>query len=322
MSGDLERQRKILHILQTRSFVSKQEFLETLEISSATFKRELEYLRNRIQAPIVYDRFHNGYILEKSLKSPKFELHGLWFSEEEATALALMEHLLSSLDQSGLLGPHIEPLRTIIDGILGPDTPAKELRKRIKVLGMFSRKTSIENFGTIGSALLKRKNLLITFYSQGNNETTDRKISPLRLIYYRDNWYLDAYCHKRESLRSFALDGIRLAEILEEQALEVTDKELKENFTESYGIFSGKATQICKLRFSTNRARWVSTENWHPKQVSTTEADGSFILEFPFNQDPELLMDIMKYGSDVEVISPESLRNKIKNELKKASANY
>jgi predicted DNA-binding transcriptional regulator YafY len=144
----------------------------------------------------------------------------------------------------------------------------------------------------------------------------------LRLIYYRDNWYLDAYCHKRESLRSFALDGIRSAEILEEQALEVTDKELKENFTESYGIFSGKATQICKLRFSTNRARWVSTENWHPKQVSTTEDDGSFILEFPFNQDPELLMDIMKYGSDVEVISPESLRNKVKNELKKASANY
>ena len=315
MSGDLERQRKILYMLQKRPFVSKQEFLDTLEVSSATFKRDLDYLRDRLNAPITYDRYHNGYGLENS--KHKFELHGLWFSESEATALALMEHLLASLDQSGLLGPHIEPLRTIIDGILGPETPSKELRKRIKVLGMFSRKTSFDNFGEIGSALLKRNQLKIKFYSKGNNETTEREISPLRMIYYRDNWYLDAYCHLREALRSFAIDGIIETDILDKKAIDVSEKELKENFTESYGIFSGKATQTCKLRFSANRARWVSTENWHPKQVGKTEADGSYTLEFPFNQDLELLMDILKFGSDVQVLAPTSLKNKVKEELKK-----
>jgi hypothetical protein len=90
--------------------------------------------------------------LDPNVKDYKIEMPGLWFSQSEATALALMEHLLSSLDQSGLLGPHIQPLRAIIDNILGPETPSKELRKRIKVLGMFSRKTSIDNFGEIGAA--------------------------------------------------------------------------------------------------------------------------------------------------------------------------
>jgi len=322
MSGDLERQRKILYMLQKRPFVSKQEFLDTLEVSSATFKRDLEYLRDRMNAPIIYDRFHNGYAIEHNAKSPKYELHGLWFSESEATALTLMEHLLASLDQSGLLGPHIEPLRTIIDGILGPETPSKELRKRIKVLGMFARKTSIDNFGVIGSALLKRKRLQISFYSKGNNETTEREISPLRMIYYRDNWYLDAYCHLRESLRSFALDGIREADILDKKSIEVSEKELKENFTESYGIFSGKAKQTCKLKFSPNRARWVSTENWHPNQIGSTMIDGSYILEFPFNQDLELIMDILKYGSDVEVLEPKELRQKVTNEIKKSLRLY
>ena len=322
MSGDLERQRKILYMLQKRPFVAKQDFLDSLEVSSATFKRDLEYLRDRMNAPIVYDRFHNGYAMELNSKSPKFELHGLWFSESEATALALMEHLLASLDQSGLLGPHIEPLRTIIDGILGPETPSKELRKRIKVLGMFSRKTSIDNFGVIGSALLKRKRLQITFYSKGNNEITERKISPIRIIYYRDNWYLDAYCHLREGLRSFSLDGIREADILDLKAIEVSEKELKENFTESYGIFSGKAKKTCKLKFSPNRARWVSTENWHPNQVGSTAIDGSYVLEFPFNQDLELIMDIMKYGSDVEVLEPKELRQKVADELKKNVSLY
>jgi predicted DNA-binding transcriptional regulator YafY len=320
MSGDLERQRKIVFMLQKRPFVSKQDFLDALEVSSATFKRDLEYLRDRMNAPIIYDRFHNGYRMENS--GQKFELHGLWFSENEATALALMEHLLASLDQSGLLGPHIEPLRTVIDGILGPDTPSKELRKRIKVLGMFSRKSSVDNFGEVGSALLKRKRLHITFYSKGTNETTQREISPLRMIYYRDNWYLDAYCHMREGLRSFAIDGIQAAEILEKKAINVSEKELKENFTESYGIFSGKATQTCKLKFSPNRARWVSTENWHPKQTAATQPDGSYILEFPFNQDPELIMDIMKYGADVEVLEPKELRKKIVQEIQKNLALY
>ena len=311
MSGDNERQRKILYLIQKHQVVPKQKFLDILEVSPATFKRDLEFLRDRMNAPIIYDRFHNGYCLDPNVKDYKIEMPGLWFSQSEATALALMEHLLSSLDQSGLLGPHIQPLRAIIDQILGPETPSKELRKRIKVLGMFSRKTSIENFGEIGAALLQRKKLQINFYSKGNNENTDREISPLRMIYYRDNWYLDAYCHLRDGLRSFAIDGIRTAEILDKKAVEVSEKELKENFTESYGIFSGKATKICKLKFSPNRARWVSTENWHPKQVGVTQTDGSYILEFPFNQDFELIMDIMKYGSDVEVLKPIDLREKI-----------
>jgi len=315
MSGDNERQRKILYLIQKHQVVPKQKFLDTLEVSPATFKRDLEFLRNRMNAPIIYDHFHNGYCLDPNVKDYKIEMPGLWFSQSEATALALMEHLLSSLDQSGLLGPHIQPLRAIIDQILGPDTPSKELRKRIKVLGMFSRKTSIDNFGEIGAALLQRKKLQINFYSKGNNENTDREISPLRMIYYRDNWYLDAYCHLRDGLRSFAIDGIRTAEILDKKAVEVSEKELKENFTESYGIFSGKATKICKLKFSPNRARWVSTENWHPKQVGVTQTDGSYILEFPFNQDFELIMDIMKYGSDVEVLEPIDLKEKIINLL-------
>ena len=315
MSGDNERQRKILYLIQKHQVVPKQKFLDILEVSPATFKRDLEFLRDRMNAPIIYDRFHNGYCLDPNVKDYKIEMPGLWFSQSEATALALMEHLLSSLDQSGLLGPHIQPLRAIIDNILGPETPSKELRKRIKVLGMFSRKTSIDNFGEIGAALLQRKKLQINFYSKGNNENTAREISPLRMIYYRDNWYLDAYCHLRDGLRSFAIDGIRTAEILDKKAVDVSEKELKENFTESYGIFSGKATKTCKLKFSPNRARWVSTENWHPKQVGITHADGSYILEFPFNQDLELIMDIMKYGSDVEVLEPTDLREKIINLL-------
>ena len=248
---------------------------------------------------------------------------GLWFSEKEATALVLMQHLLSSLDQGGLIGPHIEPLTAIIDGILGQsEASTKELRKRIKVLGMGSRKNSIENFSEIGAALLKRNRLVIKYYAKSKNEDTEREISPQRLIYYRENWYLDAYCHLRQGLRSFALDGIRSAILTNTKAQEISDKECQEHFAESYGIFSGKATQRAKLRFTPEHARWVSGENWHGQQVGSFDKEGYFNLEFDFNQDPELIMDILKHGSGVEVISPASLKKRVKDELIKAIENY
>ena len=321
--SDLERLHRIKYMIQARNCVPIQDFLDELEISKATFKRDLEYLRDRMNASIVFDRAEGGYRFDKPNAGEKIELPGLWFSEKEATALVLMQHLLDNLDQGGLISSHIDPLVEIIDGILGQsEVSAKELRKRIKVFGMSARKNSLENFEEVGNALLKRQRLQIEYYSKSRNETTSRIVSPQRLIFYRDNWYLDAYCHLREALRSFALDSITKAELLQQKAVEIPTKELQENFDESYGIFSGKASQRAKLRFTPERARWVAGETWHGQQTSSFDKDGNYILEFDYNQDPELVMEILKHGSGVEVLAPASLKKRVVDELKKNLARY
>jgi len=321
--GDVERLHKIKYMIQARQCVPLDDFLSELEISKATFKRDLEYLRSRMNASIVYDRFKGGYCFDSAVIGEKIELPGLWFSEKEVTALVLMQHLLSGLDKGGLIEPHIAPLTSIIDGILGQsNTPAKELRKRLKVFGISARKGSIENFEEVGNALLTRKKLHITYYARGKDETTEREISPQRLIFYRDNWYLDAYCHLRKDLRSFAVDCISKAIITNTKADEISEKQLHEHFAESYGIFSGKASQRAKLKFTPEKARWVSSETWHGQQVGTFDKEGNYLLEFDYNQDPELVMDILKYGAGVEVLAPTSLRKRVKDELVNALNNY
>jgi len=321
--GDIERLHRIKYMIQARKCVPIQEFLDELEISKATFKRDLEYLRDRMNASIVFDRAEGGYRFDKPNAGEKIELPGLWFSEKEATALVLMQHLLDNLDQGGLISSHIDPLVEIIDGILGQsEVSAKELRKRIKVFGMSARKSSLSNFEEVGIALLKRKRLELEYYSKSSNETSKRVVSPQRLIFYRDNWYLDAFCHMRKALRSFAVDSIREAHLLEIKSDEISEKELHENFSESYGIFSGKATQRAKLRFSPERARWVSNETWHGQQISSFDKEGRYILEFDYNQDPELVMEILKHGSHVEVLAPASLKKKVIEEAKKIISQY
>jgi predicted DNA-binding transcriptional regulator YafY len=118
------------------------------------------------------------------------------------------------------------------------------------------------------------------------------------------------------------LDGIRSAILTNTKAQEISDKECQEHFAESYGIFSGKATQRAKLRFTPEHARWVAGEHWHGQQVGSFDKEGFFNLEFDYNQDPELVMDILKHGSGVKVIAPASLKARVASELKKSLEQY
>jgi predicted DNA-binding transcriptional regulator YafY len=76
------------------------------------------------------------------------------------------------------------------------------------------------------------------------------------------------------------------------------------------------------LRFTPERARWVASERWHRNQKGKTLADGSYELEVPYADDRELIMDIMKYGSDCEVIAPELLKDRVAAEFESGLARY
>jgi len=50
--------------------------------------------------------------------------------------------------------------------------------------------------------------------------------------------------------------------------------------------------------------------------------DGRHELSIPYSNDKELIMDILKYGADVEVIAPEALREAVKNQINAAASQY
>ncbi len=320
-----ERYYKIDQMLHDRGVVSFQTLMDELEISRATLKRDLAYLRDRLNAPIIHDRDAGGYRFDTSTKQvgKQYELPGLWFSAEEIHALLTMQHLLANLDTGGLLGPHIKPLLSRLTALIGvADNPAEEVVKRIRILTVGARQLHLDSFQSIGSALLRRKRLIIQYYARGKDEKTEREVSPQRLIHYRDNWYLDTWCHLRNELRSFSVDAIQRVELLEAKAKDVSEKTLNEVLGSGFGIFSGKDVKWATLKFSPLRARWVASEKWHPKQVGKLLEDGSYELKVPYSNDPELLMDILKYGADCTVVSPTELKTRVVEEMHKMAKAY
>jgi predicted DNA-binding transcriptional regulator YafY len=319
-----ERFYKIDQLLGEHRVVPFALFEEKLGVSRATIKRDLEYMRNRLNAPITWDRERRGYCFSQPERgASQYELPGLWFSATEIHALLTMQHLLAGIDRGGLLSPHVEPLQARLTSLLDAgDGSIEEIRKRIRIIGIAARGMGLDHFSVLGSALLRRKRVQILYFVRARNEATEREVSPQRLVYYRENWYLDAWCHIRNELRSFSIDAIRRADILETPAKSVPDKTLDSILGSGYGIFSGRKVQWAKLCFSAERARWVMNENWHPKQKSNLLADGRYVLELPYSDHRELVMDILRYGPDVEVLSPASLRDQVSSRLSSALAQY
>ena len=319
-----ERFYKIQNLLRSRHFVSMQDFMSELGVSRATFKRDLEYLRDRMCAPIVYDRDQKAYGFDPAVAdSTLWQLPGLWFSADELQALLTMDRLLGDL-QPGVLSELIAPLRKRLRGLLeSGEHSAEDIARRIKILSMGSRRVAPAHFRTIATAVLTRKRLRLRHQRRQDGEVIDREVSPQRLVHYRDNWYLDAWCHKRQALRTFGLDAIETAMVVPDKDVkEVSEDTLERHYASGYGIFAGSATRDAVLQFGASSARWVSRETWHPEQVGTPQLDGTYLLQFPYAQEPELVMDILKYGADVQVLAPESLRKAVAEKLRAAAKLY
>jgi predicted DNA-binding transcriptional regulator YafY len=318
-----ERFYKIDQMLHERGLVPIGVFLEELDVSRATFKRDMEYLRDRLHAPIAWDREAGGYRFENiRADGPAYELPGLWFSAGELYALLAAHKLLGDL-APGILAAQVAPLQARLAALLeASGHSAAEITQRVRLLSMAKRAVEPRFFTELVIALLERKRITIEAWNRGRDETNRRTISPQRLVHYRDNWYLDAWCHWREGLRSSSVDAIQRVKVLREPVRSMTTAELDARYASAYGIFSGQPKGWAVLPFSAERARWVQAERWRRDQQGETLVDGSYRLRVPYADERELLMDILRHGRHVTVEGPDSLRRLIADEVAALTAAY
>ena len=314
---------KIELLIRNRGCVSFRELLEELEVSPATLKRDLEYLRDQLGAPIEYDRDGNGYRLGAGYRGERHELPGLWFSERELHSLLTAHQLLSELDTGGVISRHLQPLLARIHQMLGTDeADAKLLLKRVKIISPAKRPVASRFFELVGEALQRRRRIRLLYLTRGRGEKGLREVSPQRLVHYRNTWYLDAWCHKVEGLRRFALDAFEDAELLDARARDVPVRQVAEQMDAGYGIYAGGKRQWATLVFQPQAAQWVSREEWHPEQQVRWLDGGLYELRVPYTDETELAMDVLRHGAQVRVAAPAALARSVARQLREAASAY
>jgi len=311
-----ERIYRLHHLLNGRRPVSLSRLMEQLQASRATVVRDIGYLRDFFRAPVVYDRERNGYHYDPD--APAFELPGLFFNESELFALLAAEQILEAV-QPGILAPKLGPLKARIRTLLAESGhDADTVAERILVRHFAPRRSDPELFGTVAEAVLAGHQLDIIYHARGRDEITRRRVHCARLVHYRANWYLLAWCEQAQGLRLFALERIRETSAGRGDAeVPVDARGLDRYVSASFGIFSGEAKHWARIRFSAEMARWVVDESWHPDQIGQWVA-GVYELQVPYSDPRELLMEILKYGPEAEILQPDELRAEAGERLRQA----
>jgi predicted DNA-binding transcriptional regulator YafY len=301
--------------------VTLQRLMDELGCSRATLYRDLAFLRDGLGAPLEGGEGEARFRYDAQ-EADRFELPGLWLSSEELHALMAAQQLLDRTGP-GVLSAAIAPLRTRIDALLQQHAGGRRWPiERIRVLGSGTRRIDEAVFRMVASGVLERKRLRFEYLARSTNTRTLRQVSPQRLTHYRGNWYLDAFDHEREALRSFAVDRIRHARIEADAATDFDDAGLDAHLATSYGIFAGAPKAWATIRFSAKAARWVADEHWHSRQEGRMLPDGRYELRVPYGNARELLMDVLRHGPDAEVLEPPALREQLRSLLHLTAANY
>lgn len=253
-----------------------------------------------------------------------YALPGIWLNDEELGALFISSRLASTIPDRHLKISLKKFLQQIVSAhSFTAPISLEQLGEKISVKNIEYARIDDGIFHPVVDALFYQKALTIAYFSPHKNESTQRVIFPLHLLQYMGSWHLVAHCCLRDELRDFALSRIRaIKPSSHEMRRPCPNVSIKQYIRKNFGLLSNETRmQVC-LKFAAKIMPWVYEQIWHPEQEQTLNSDGSLSLTFPVADLREIKREVLKFGAQVEVLSPEALRKEVKDEIEKMTRIY
>jgi predicted DNA-binding transcriptional regulator YafY len=271
------------------------------ELSDRQVKRDIEYMRDRLKAPIRWDWQLKAYCYNEDY--PR-----LRFSDEKTLVFSA---LLRSLTKASDIVPLVsEQAMELVEESISAEY--RKLSDKIVYTVPVVDSTDYDVFSTVCEAMASSACISIQ-YRNARGECSLRTVEPMRLINYSGRWYAVAYDLLRDGLRSFHLARIVSLELLPCKVVERgLDDELERYISSGFGIFMGVETDEAVIRITGNAVYTVEHQIWHKDQRIESVIDESgrptLLLTVPAANWAELLGKILSFGDCAEPISPPALR--------------
>ncbi|WP_078552254.1 helix-turn-helix transcriptional regulator [Bacillus alkalicellulosilyticus] len=318
MSERLIRLLRIIILIQANPGITAKQLAERCETTERTIYRDLEVL-SAAHIPISNSGYGKGYEYLGN-----FSIYPTNFTNEEAIAFGLLPKVI---EQSSHLLP--QSFNTAYEKVMASHHKEKKdfsntLQNMISIIQLgtpaFGQQANDHLYPVI-EAILHQESIEIIYHTQSRNVQTTRKIDPYYLIPRDNQFYLIAFCHGANEMRTFRLSRIKEVNSTG-QSYEKQDFDIQDYFNETWSIIKGNQSIPFKIRFHSNVARYIKEEELFVRPKLTDEPDGSLLFEVTLNDDTEFLQWLMKYGPNAEILEPVAYREKMKETLQRWMSIY
>ncbi len=280
---------------------------------------DLEYLRDRLQAPLAYDRRRKGYCYSE----PTWMLPSIAITQGELMAFFLSVEVAQRFLGTPFEAPLREAVRKLSRELQGDvRVDLEEMRRHYTFSAPALPSVNARLLADVTDAIRQQRQVRITYHSAHNNETTERSVDPYHLANITGDWVLIGFDHLRDDWRDFLLARVTHWQMLPKRFERVSFD--AEAYAESaFRYQHGGEPQRVEIRFDEYQARWIRERKWHDTQEPLEETpDGGVILRFRSAGLEEVKRWVLQYGAHARVLAPEELRRMVGEDLRAAAALY
>jgi predicted DNA-binding transcriptional regulator YafY len=282
------------------------------EVSPRTISRDIEYMKDMLDAPIEFDSKHNGYYYTVE----NFFLPSMIITESDLFAVCIAEKALEQYRDTpvyGRLQSVFDKIRDLLPETVRVNTSWVDTDLTFKPESATRIKPEV--WETISTALRLRHEVRLTHHSPGH-EDKDRTVQPYHLVNYRGEWYLIAHCLLKKEVRTFAVSRISSARDTEKEFAVTGDFNFEEYLGSHFGIMRDTEEYTVKVRFAPELAPYARERVWNRDQEIIDGPDGSAVLSFRTRSLIELKRWVLSWGAGVQVMEPVALADMVRDELK------
>lgn len=321
--NQIERVYAILEEVKTNTFPNCRKLSKKLEFSQKTIQRDINFMKDRLNLPIVYNRQMHGYELTKDVEDfPVFDVR-----VEDLAALFLARHALTGIEGTQLekvLSPAFSKITKQLEGEVNMEWQDIDDAFSVKAAGML--KADLTIFGKLAEAVLKRQEVSFLYRKVGGHQSGRRKLQPYHVGNISGGWYVIGYDHLRESVRTFALQRIKGLNLLKSTFERPDSFKIEKVFGDSIGVWYNPDAELIDvvIEVSGPTARIVQERFWHPSQEVQwlSESGDKVELRMKLNSLEEVKSLVLSWGANARVIEPESLQQAVKEESSMIAKNY
>ena len=288
------------------------------EVSERTILRDLDYMRNELDAPIAYVARERGFHYTEE----QYQLPAIHLRESDLFAVYLAEKLLGQYEGTPIHASLSSIFRKIEDSL--PDKIAARPEPDQSRFTVFAPHSTVVLPGIIETVFdcLRTSTRLEIEYRTPDGQTIMRQVDPYHGVRFEGDWYLVGNCHLRNAIRTFSLARMTTARKGREQFVIPPDFDFNRLSGSHFGVHWGRDDIEVRIQFNREAASFLRERQWHPSQRIEEQADGSLVLTLIVNHLLELRRWILSWGDSATVLAPASLASEIAATAQGIAAKY